>query len=316
MGVAAPDVTADRARVLAGVLLVALAAAGAAWALAYPQASPAAAGVRAVADGAAVASLGLAAVPALDSPRHRTELARRAAGPLAAVSAVWLLAEAVRLVVAAAQAAAVPVGRLPLWRAAEFAVSTTAGRSGLFSLAAATLVCLVTLTTSRTPAVGAATTGVAAAGLAARAVAGHLSESAVGAVAIAVHALAAAVWCGTLVALAVTVSHRGQWARVLPRFSQLALVCVVVLLAGGVTGALVTVDSVAELYRSGYGRVLLGKVVLTAVLLVLALRNRTRWVPVARAHQISAGESRSRSRIEIALMAAALTMAAALAVTG
>jgi putative copper resistance protein D len=137
-----------------------------------------------------------------------------------------------------------------------------------------------------------------------------------GAAAVAVHALAAAVWCGGLAALAVTVQHRGQWARVLPRFSQLSLLCVAVLLGSGVAAALVVVDRPSELYATGYGRVLLAKVVLAAALVVLAWRNRSQWVPAARSHRASAEVSASRSTTELAIMVAALTMAAALVVTG
>jgi hypothetical protein len=61
--------------------------------------------------------------------------------------------------------------------------------------------------------------------------------------AVAVHALAAALCCGALAALALTVEHRGQWARVLPRFFQLSLLCVATLLAAGIAGAAVTLDS-------------------------------------------------------------------------
>ena len=107
----------------------------------------------------------------------------------------------------------------------EFAIAT-AGRAGLISAAAAAVVCLAAVAAPRTAPQAVAVAGVAAAGLAARTVAGHLSESAVGGVAVAVHTLAAALWCGTLAALVLTVDYRGQWARVLPRFSQLSLLCV------------------------------------------------------------------------------------------
>ena len=158
--------------------------------------------------------------------------------------------------------------------------------------------------------------GVAAAGLTARTVAGHLAESTVGGVAVAVHALAAALWCGTLAALVLTVDHRGQWARVLPRFSQMSLPCVAALLAAGVASAVLTVDSPAQLYATGYGRVLSAKVFVTAAVVVLAWHNRTRWLPAASSHRATAVMSRSRSLIELAIMAVALTLAAALAVTG
>jgi copper resistance protein D len=61
---------------------------------------------------------------------------------------------------------------------------------------------------------------------------------------------------------------------VLPRFSAPSLWCVITLLAGGVTGALVAVDSPAQLFATGYGRVLLIKIVLTIVWLLLAWCNR------------------------------------------
>ena len=228
----------------------------------------------------------------------------------------WLFAELCRLVVGAAEAAAVPVTRVGLATTAEFATATSAGRSGLFSAAAAGLVLLVALVAPRTPPAAIAAAGIAAVGLVARTIGGHMSASALGAVAIAIHVLAAAMWCGTLAALVLTVDHRGQWARVLPRFSELSLWCVIALLAGGVIGALVAVDSASQLFATGYGRVLLIKIVLTVVLMALAWRNRARWLPAAKSHRVTAYVSRSRSLTELAIMTVALTMAAALSVTG
>jgi putative copper resistance protein D len=309
-------VSAGRVRLWAGATASLALATVLAWALAHPELSPAMTAVRAIADGAAVLSLGLAVVPWLDGPRYRHELACRAGGPLVAAGGVWLAAELVRLALSAAQAAAVSATRLPLQTAFEFATSTTPGRSGLFSLTAAALVCVLAAAVRPSESTMTVAAGLAACGVAARVVIGHLSDDTLGAAAIAVHALAAAVWCGTLAALTVTVSARGQWARVLPRFSQLSLLCMIALLIGGVAGALTTVDSVQDLYASGYGRVLLAKITVTGALLVLAWRNRSTWVPAARAHRISAAQSRTKSLIEVALMAVALTLAAALTVTG
>ena len=293
-----------------------LGASAAAWALTYPQAAPAATVVRALADCAAAVTLGLAVVPMLDTGRYR-ERADAAGRPAARVAAgFWLFAELCRLVVGAAAAAAVPVTRVGLATTVEFAAATSAGRSGLFSVAAAGLVLVVALVAPRTPPAAVAAAGIAAVGLVARTIGGHMSASALGAVAIAIHVLAAAMWCGTLAALVLTVDHRGQWARVLPRFSELSLWCVIALLAGGVTGALVAVDSASQLFATGYGRVLLIKIVLTVVLMVLAWRNRARWLPAAKSHRVTAYVSRSRSLTELAIMAVALTMAAALSVTG
>ena len=243
-----------RQRAVAGGALVVAVAAVVAWALARQQNSLAVTLVRAVADGSAVVAFGLAAVPMLDIDRYRGELIRRATGPLTIASAIWLVAELLRLGVAAAQAAAVPVSRLGVHTAVDFALHTTPGRSGLFSAVAAALVCVTVAVTPRSSSTNVAVVGLAAAGVAARPLTGHLSESALGGVAVAVHTLAAALWCGALAALVLTVEHRGQWARVLPRFSQLSLVCVAALLVGGVLAAVATLGSPSQLYATGYGR--------------------------------------------------------------
>jgi copper resistance protein D len=314
LGGATAEVTRQRA--VAGAVVVVVIASVAAWSLARQQNSLAATLVRALADGSAVVAFGLAAVPMLDVDRYRGELIRRATAPLTIAAAVWLLAELLRLGVAAAQAAAVPVSRLGLHTAVDFALHTTAGRSGLFSAVAAGLVCVAVVAAPRSVSTNVAVAGLAAAGLAARPLTGHFSESALGGVAVAVHTLAAALWCGVLAALVLTVEHRGQWARVLPRFSQLSLVCVAALLLGGVLGAAATIASPSQLYATGYGRLLSAKVVVTVVLVVVAYRNRTMWLPAARSHRTTAVVSRSRSLFELAIMAVALTLAAALAITG
>jgi putative copper resistance protein D len=314
LGGATAEVTRQRA-VAGGALVVAVAAV-VAWALARQQNSLAVTLVRAVADGSAVVAFGLAAVPMLDIDRYRGELIRRATGPLTIASAIWLVAELLRLGVAAAQAAAVPVSRLGVHTAVDFALHTTPGRSGLFSAVAAALVCVTVVVTPRSSPTNVAVVGLAAAGVAARPLTGHLFESALGGVAVAVHTLAAALWCGALAAVVLTVEHRGQWARVLPRFSQLSLVCVAALLVGGVLAAVATLGSPSELYATGYGRLLSAKVAVTVVLVLLAYRNRTMWLPAARTHRATAVVSRSRALFELAIMAVALTLAAALAVTG
>ncbi|WP_235682811.1 CopD family protein [Mycolicibacterium alvei] len=272
--------------------------------------------VRALADCAAIVTLGLAAVPLLESDRYRAELRRRAAGPLGLVATIWLLTEVVRLTAEAAQTAGVGFWQVGIHTLTDFALLTTAGRSGLVGIAAALIVVSVAILAPRGATTTVASVGLAAVGMAARTLAGHLSESPVGGMAVAVHALAAAVWCGVLAALVLTVTHRGHWARVLPRFSQLSLSCVGVLLVAGVAGAAIKLDSAADLWATGYGRVLTAKVVVTAALLVLAWHNRAQWLPAARAHRSSAALSQNRSLAELGIMAVAVTLAATLAVTG
>ncbi|MGV0736289.1 CopD family protein [Mycobacterium syngnathidarum] len=272
--------------------------------------------IRALADCAAIVTLGLAAVPLLESDRYRAELGRRAAGPLALAAAVWLLAELVRLTVEATQTAGVGFWQIGVRTLSDFCLHTATGRSGLVGIAAALIVGVGAIAVGRGVATTVPIVGLAAVGMAARTLTGHLSESPIGGMAVAVHALAAATWCGVLAALVLTVSHRGQWARVLPRFSQLSLWCVGALLIAGTTGAAIRLNSPAELWGTGYGRILAAKVVVTVILLALAWRNRSQWLPAARAHRTSAALSQHRSLVELGIMAVAVTLAAALAVTG
>lgn len=308
-----PDVTRTRRGGL-GALVLAVAVA-LTWALARPGLALVPALTRALSDGAAVVVLGLAVVPWLDTARHRPELAGRSITAMAVAGWVWLAAELIRLVTTAAATAAVAVPDLGVRTAIEFALSTTAGRANLICVVSALLVVVATVA-ARTPGASLVIAGIAALGTAARTLAGHLSESPLGGLAVTLHALAAALWCGALAAMVLVVDRRGQWARMLPRFSALSLWSVLVLLAGGLLSAVTVLDSPAELVETGYGRLVLAKIVLTAGLMALAWHNRSRWLPSARGHRVSAEESNRRSDIELALMAVALTLAAALAVSG
>ncbi len=304
-----------RVRAVAGGALVTLAGCVAAWALAFPAGPLGAALVRTLADAAAVVTVGAAVVPALDGARFRDELARRATTPLVVASAVWVVAELVRLVLAASEASGIAVSRLgwaPTW---DFAVHTAPGRAALLTLVAAAAVCGLAVSGRSGPA-GILTAGLAGVGIVGHPLTGHLSDSALGGLAVAVHTLAAAVWCGALAALVLTVDHRGQWARVLPRFSRLSLVCVAALLAGGVAAGATVLHSPGDLVLTGYGRLLSAKILLTLLLIVLAWRNRELWLPAARAHRSTAAVSRTRAYTELAVMAVTVAAAATLSVTG
>jgi copper resistance protein D len=302
-------------RAVAGGLLVTAVACVLAWALAFPGAALTSAAVRALADAAAAVTIGLAVVPALDGPRYRHELRLRAATPLAVASVVWLAAETVRLVLGAAEASGRSALHVGVRTVLSFATNTVPGRADVVAVTAAAAI-TVTVSVARAPVVSAVAASAAAIGITAHTLSGHLAEDPVGGVAIALHALAAALWCGALAALVLTVRHRGQWARVLPVFSRWALACVAVLLIGGVVSGIAVLDSPVELISTGWGRVLSAKVLLTVALVALAWRNREHWLPAARAHRATADVSRVRAYTELTLMAAALAAAATLAVTG
>lgn len=106
-------------------------------------------------------------------------------------------------------------------------------------------------------------------------------------VADVVHLLVAGLWVGGLLPLAITLlttrrdepdgATRGENALLAARrFSTLALIAVAALLASGAVNTWVLVGDVARLIGTPYGVALLAKLVLLAVLLVVAAINRGR----------------------------------------
>ena len=87
-----------------------------------------------------------------------------------------------------------------------------------------------------------------------------------------------AVWLGGLVVLAAVVLPRRrieEVREVLPRFSRLAFTAVSAMVSAGGVMVLRVVPSVAQLPRTGYGRMLLLKLALVGLLLVAAQQART-----------------------------------------
>jgi len=91
------------------------------------------------------------------------------------------------------------------------------------------------------------------------------------------HLLAAVSWLGSLVQFALL---RGTVPpHVAVRVRRLATISVVALVPAGIYGALLHIPSVDRLFHSPYGRTLLVKLTLVAVLLVLGAANHFRYVP-------------------------------------
>jgi copper transport protein len=104
-----------------------------------------------------------------------------------------------------------------------------------------------------------------------------------------VHLSAVSLWIGGLAAVAVGWRALGLFRReVLERFSRLATMLVALAVAAGTYLAIVRLPALHDLWRAGYGRVLLVKLGLVAA--VLAWGAVHKWVPRARVAKSVAGE--------------------------
>jgi copper transport protein len=117
------------------------------------------------------------------------------------------------------------------------------------------------------------------------------------------HIVAAAAWFGGLVQLAFVLRHDPDSGR---RFSLLGLGAVIALSATGVARAFAELDAVSQVWTTGYGRLLIVKTALLALLVSLGWINRYRLLPRG-ALRAFAGTV----RVEILLLAG-LTVAVAL----
>ena len=144
---------------------------------------------------------------------------------------------------------------------------------------------------------------------------GHAAGSEAGLamrVVVAAHVFAGGFWVGALPGLADALgAQRADIASIVGRFSRIALAAVLVLVGAGTAIALVQVRSVDALVSSGYGRLLIVKLALVAVLLAVAFRNRRVLTPRVG----GTGGARALRRaigVELALMTAIVLVTAGL----
>jgi copper transport protein len=120
------------------------------------------------------------------------------------------------------------------------------------------------------------------------------------------HVTAASVWLGGLAALALALRRREERGRMLRRFSTLALVAVVVLATTGIIRAFSELDSVSQLWSTGYGRVLLVKSGLLTILVGIGWLNRYRLVPQLALHGLRRSVAAELSIFVVLVAAVAL----------
>jgi putative copper resistance protein D len=97
----------------------------------------------------------------------------------------------------------------------------------------------------------------------------------------AVHLLAVGAWVGTIAPLLAALGRSAGGARgpLAHRWSRMAMAAVAIVLGSGVANAAFRLGSVDALLASGYGRILVAKLVLVAVMLTIAGVNRAILTP-------------------------------------
>ncbi|HYG93852.1 MAG TPA: copper resistance protein CopC [Nocardioides sp.] len=134
----------------------------------------------------------------------------------------------------------------------------------------------------------------------------------------AIHLTAGAVWLGGLVGLAVVLAalrgRPGEAATVLARFSTLGAGALAVLAATGTLLAWRMLGSWAGLVETGYGRLLLLKLGVAALVAAVAGWNRFRLLP--RVADVGARGTQALTLVRRAVAAEALLLVALLGVTG
>jgi len=136
-----------------------------------------------------------------------------------------------------------------------------------------------------------------------------------------VHVTAAALWAGGLafVLAAVLLERSGsRWslaARLVPRFSSVALVSMVILVSAGIANAYLELRSLNALWHTSYGQLVLAKSALVLPLLALGAYNRQFSVPVLQREAATPTQQRrfvGGATVELGLVVAILAVTAAL----
>jgi copper transport protein len=247
----------------------------------------------------------------------------RVSWELAAIAVALVLASLAGIVFEGASAGGFSLQSASHWSVVQAVAHTRFGhvwlaRALLAALAALTLA-LFARTASRT---ALAATGALAIALAVTpTLAGHASVGGVLDLVVDIaHVLAASIWIGGLlfVALAlVQAAGERRWttaALIVPRFSNIAIGSVVVLLAAGIVNSYLEVRAWHGLWDTTYGQLLLVKIALMLPLLALGAYNRS-TVARLRLQTASAAARRAFSRAvtaELTIFVAVLAVTAVL----
>jgi len=146
------------------------------------------------------------------------------------------------------------------------------------------------------------------------AVSGHAATAeprALAGAAVWVHGASLSLWIGALLPLAMAAGKRDAAPPTLRRFSRAIPLAIVALLLSGIALAAIELGRIGALWQSEYGRVLIAKLALVAVLLALALWNRVRLTP-----RLLAGEATAVRTMRASIAAELMLVIAILGVVG
>ncbi|QLQ40490.2 bifunctional copper resistance protein CopD/cytochrome c oxidase assembly protein [Micromonospora robiginosa] len=270
--------------------------------------------VRLLADVLATLTVGFAVTAAFLLPGDGTSvsahgwLVLRRAG-LAAAG--WAVASLALLVLTVSDLLGAPLDRLGAASVISFGVDISQGRS-LLAQAGLAAVVAVTARVGVSRGTAAVAAGLALVGLLPPALTGHAAGAGNHQIAVsslALHVLAAALWAGGLAAL-LTIRRSRHLPGAAARYSRLALACFGTVAVSGLANAAVRLGDVEQLWRSGYGVLVLGKLAALVLLGALGAAHRTRTLP-----GLAAGRRGAFARLaagEVVVFAATIGLAVAL----
>ncbi|GIQ72596.1 copper resistance CopC/CopD family protein [Bradyrhizobium sp. RD5-C2] len=239
-------------------------------------------------------------------------------GPAGGRLIMWSLALGLIGTIASLGLQGVDLLNLPITGILTWAAWASAAGTSLFpALLLAIAAMLIAAVAWRSPSFGAAWTRTAVAmicvGLS-LSVSGHAANASpqwLTRTALFIHGVGLAFWMGALGPLAVLAWQRkDSLLRVLRRFSTLAMPVVALIALSGLALAVVQLESLGALIDTGYGNILLAKLVLVSLLLTLAALNRLVFTPaIAREFHRTRPLQRSIA-LEFVLMIAILGLVA------
>jgi cytochrome c oxidase assembly factor CtaG/putative copper export protein len=276
---------------------------------------------RLLTDTAGIFTVGLLLAAALLLPTKNGRLTRssvRLTAWASNVSVAWVVAAVAQIVLTLSDELGEPVSSaLAPAELRSFVTQITQGRA----LLAQGLLAVVVAMTCRllvTPSGSAVLMLVALTGMIVPAVSGHSGASSQHEVAVSslmIHLVAASLWVGGLAGLvAVAFLDRRLLAVAVPRFSSLALWCFVALAASGAANAWIRLRAPLDLLTTGYGRLVLAKILLLGALGYAGWWHRRHSIPQLTGPRRSAAFVRLAAA-ELAVMFVAIGVAVALSRT-